>query len=309
MKEVFISCGAYEGLYCCIQGHVEAGDEVLIVEPFFECYEPMVRAAGGKAVFIPLRPTKCPWDAENWKLDEAELASSFNARTKILLISTPTNPLGKVFSREELQTIAELCIKWNVLCISDEVYEWLVIPPSKHVRICTLPGMWERTLTIGSAGKAFGVTGWKTGWTYGPSNLMRNVYIVHRNCMYSHCTPIQEAIARLIEETTSLLGTPDCFFSKYPAMIERKRDYAMRVFKRVDLKVVKPHGAYFLLADYTATLHRCNLEEENDTYKDFRYTKWMVKHAGVQFLPATAFFSNKNKKLGENFVRACIMKV
>lgn len=156
----------------------------------------------------------------DYVLDDAELEGLFNEKTKMIILNTPNNPLGKVYNRfdsnhfisyqliyfrlihdfffykrlncrEELTKIANLCKKHNVLCVSDEVYEWMIYDDNEHIRICTLPGMWERTITIGSAGKTFSVTGWKTGWAYGPANLMLNLQMVHQNCVYTCPTPIQ----------------------------------------------------------------------------------------------------------------------
>lgn len=129
--------------------------------------------------------------SKDYVLDDAELEGVFNSKTKMIVVNQPNNPSGKIYDREELTKIANLCKKYNVICVTDEVYEWLVYDDNEHIRMCSLPGMWERTITISSAGKSLAITGWKTGWVYGPANLVSRVQVIHHLCIRNVCTPLQ----------------------------------------------------------------------------------------------------------------------
>jgi kynurenine---oxoglutarate transaminase / cysteine-S-conjugate beta-lyase / glutamine---phenylpyruvate transaminase len=269
----------------------------------------MIRSAGGIVKSIALKPSKSGVvSSADWKFDPTEFEKLFTNKTKALILNTPHNPLGKVYDMNELQMIADLCKKWNVLVISDEVYEHMVFAPKKHIRINTLPDMWERTITIGSAGKTFSATGWKIGWSYGPANLLRNLQMVHQNSVYTCATPLQEALAIAFELELSRIDSPESFFNSIKTELVEKRDYMAKILTETGFEVTLPEAGYFMIANWSKLSDKVDLSSETDKYKDYRFTKWMTKNISLQGIPPSAFYTTPNKHLGEDFVRYCYIK-
>ncbi|XKL68025.1 hypothetical protein PGB90_003516 [Kerria lacca] len=311
--EILITCGAYEAIHSAISGLIDTGDEVVIMEPYYDCYEPIVRLFGGIPRFIALKnidvnSEKDAFSSKSWQLNRNELENIFNEKTKLIILNTPHNPTGKVFIREELEMIGNLCKKYNVVCLSDEVYEWLVYKPAVHVRIASLPGMWERTLTIGSAGKTFSVTGWKCGWLYGPDYLIKNASIAHQNNIYTYCTPIQEALAICFEKEIPKLDSPDCYFQNLSIKLLPKRDAFMKTLINTGFKPTIPDAGYFVVADWSKQSSKIDLSSEKDVEEDYKFAKWMTKNVKLLGIPPSAFYSKEHKNLASHLIRFCFFK-
>lgn len=311
MKEILITTGAYGALFCTFQAFIEEGDEVIIIEPFYDCYKPMTLMAGGVPKYVSLKPKysdqKEPSSAD-WVFDEDELKAAFTEKTKAIVVNNPHNPLGKIYTKDELQMIADLCKKHNVLCISDEVYEWLQYGDAKHIRIGTLPGMWDRTVTIGSAGKTFSVTGWKIGWAMGAPHLVTHLSTVWQNCCFHSNTPAAEAVANAFEKEFSIFDSVDCYFKALPKELQAKRDAMIPILKDIGMKPIVPDGGYFMVADISGMDPTFGADEFPNNIRDERLVKWMTVHKKVATIPCSAFFSNANKELGSNYVRFCFCK-
>ena len=303
LTEIVVTVGATEGIFATVQALVNPGDEVILIEPFYDSYPAVVTMAGGVAVYVPLRAPAGAISASEWRLDLDELAAAFSPRTKLLILNTPLNPLGKVYTLDELSAIAALAQQHDTVVLSDEVYEWMVYPtaarPVEHVRIATLPGMWERTITLGSAGKTFSVTGWKIGWAIAPRPLAHALTMAHQWIPFAVATPLQEAVAVALEQAQAR-----DYFTELRTMYHAKRDLLLNALDDVGLTPMTPDGSYFIVVD-TSTLP---VQAAAGERRDVAVCRWFTRAIGVAAIPPSPFYSAAHQHLTDNLARFTFCK-
>jgi aspartate/methionine/tyrosine aminotransferase len=269
-REVTVTSGATEAIFDAVQALVGPGDEIVVFEPFYDSYLPSAIMANASLRVVTLRPP-------DWSFDPEEAAAAFGPRTRLLLLNTPHNPTGKVFTAEELATLAELCQQWNVVALTDEVYERIVFDDAEHLPLATLPGMWERTLTINSTGKTFSMTGWKVGYAIGPDRLTAPLRAVHQFVTFASATPFQEAMAVALERAPEL-----GYYTELSRDYHQRRDALRTVLDGASLPTLPVGGAYFLMSDIS------HLGFETDV----EFCRWLTAEIGVAAVPPSAFYLN-----------------
>ena len=283
-RGVIVTAGATEGIFAAVLGLVDPGDEVIVIEPFYDSYVPNILMANAVPVFVPLHPP-------TWTFDSDELRAAFNSKTRAIILNSPQNPTGRVYTREELTLIAELCIEHNVTVISDEVYEHLIFDNAQHIPIATLPGMFERTVTVSSAGKLFSATGWKIGWVYGHPDLIEGVARAHQFITFAVHHPTQEAIAYA-------LNLPDSYFIGFQRMYTEKRDLMLSALNEGGFTCAAPAGTYFLMANYSNIFDGTPME----------CTRYLITEIGVASIPPESFYSQQHAHIGHGYVRFAFCK-
>ena len=267
-SEITVGSGATEMLHDAVMATINPGDEVIVFEPAYDAYAPDVAMAGGVVRAVPLAPP-------DWRFDPQRLAAAFGPRTRALILNTPHNPTGKVFARAELEVIADLCRRHDALVISDEVYSEILFDGAAHVPIATLPEMFERTITIGSMGKTFSVTGWKVGWTIAPAPLTAAVRAVHQFVTFTNAAPFQEALADALPAAAA-----HGYYPQLRADYARRRDLLARVLRDAGLEPLPIGGAYFLLTDIAPLGYT----------SDADFCRKLVTEFGVAAIPTSVFY-------------------
>ena len=271
--QITVCCGSTEAMISTLLAVCNKGDEVVIFEPFYENYGPDAVLSGAKPVFVKLRPPKSGND--EWTFDERELRAAFHGQTKAIILNTPNNPTGKVFTRSELELIRDLCVEFNVLAITDEIYEHILYDGTQHISMASLEGMSERTVTINGLSKSYSVTGWRVGWAVGPSAVTNAIRKVHDFLTVGAPAPLQEAGA-------AALGLPRAYYENLANGYSARRDRLMPALTEAGFRCFRPRGAYYVMTDISAF----------GFADDVAFTKYLVKEIGVAAVPGSSFYND-----------------
>jgi aspartate/methionine/tyrosine aminotransferase len=271
--QITVCCGSTEAMISTLLAVCNKGDEVVIFEPFYENYGPDSVLSGAKPVFVKLRP---PVTADGeWTFDERELRAAFHHQTKAIILNTPNNPTGKVFTRRELELIRDLCVEFNVLAITDEIYEHILYDGTQHISMASLEGMSERTVTINGLSKSYSVTGWRVGWAVGPAAITNAIRKVHDFLTVGAPAPLQEAGA-------AALGLPRAYYENLANGYCARRDRLIPALEEAGFRCFRPRGAYYVMTDISAF----GFDD------DVAFTKYLVKEIGVAAVPGSSFYND-----------------
>lgn len=274
-SEIVVTCGGTEAMMCAMMTICNPGDKVMIFSPFYENYGADTILTGAEPIYIPLVPP-------NYDFDINLIEEGFKRGAKAIIICNPSNPCGKVFSREELMSIGELAIKYDAFVITDEVYEHMVYKPLKHTPMASLPGMYEHTITCNSLSKTYSITGWRLGYLIGPKEVVEGAKKVHDFLTVGAASPLQEA-------ATVGLKFDDSYYEELLQTYADKREYFLKGLDEVGLEHNVPQGTYFVMVDISKFLEL----EQFKGYTDLEFCEWMIKNIGVAAVPGSSFFKEE----------------
>jgi aspartate/methionine/tyrosine aminotransferase len=281
-REITVCCGSTEAMISSLMAIVNSGEEVIVFEPFYENYGPDTILCDAKPRFITLHEP-------DWHFDEQELTRAFTNKTKAIIINTPNNPTGKVFSREELQFIADLCLKWGVIAVTDEIYEHILYDGAQHISIASLPGMRDQTITINSISKTYSLTGWRVGWAIAPASVTASIRKVHDFLTVGAPHPLQEAAAIALRIDRG-------YYENLAKEYQERRNFFLPVLKDAGFGVFPPCGAYYIMTDISPFRFS----------DDVKFAMYLVEKWGVATVPGSSFYSRPS--LGATKIRFCFPK-
>jgi len=278
-REVTICCGSTEAMMSTMMAIINPGDEIVVFEPFYENYGPDAILSGATPRFVKLHPP-------DWTYDEAELQAAFGPHTKAIILNTPNNPTGKVFTRAELEFIRDLCARWNAYCITDEIYEHILYDGAEHISMARIDGMRERTIVINGMSKTYSVTGWRVGWALAPPEATAAIRKVHDFLTVGAAAPLQQAGA-------IALKSPQTYYDKLAADYTVRRARLLRILETAGFTVFKPRGAYYIMTDVGHFADPDARRFPADT-RDVRFAKYLVEEIGVAVVPGSSFYNDGN---------------
>jgi aspartate/methionine/tyrosine aminotransferase len=267
-REITICCGSTEAMMSTMLAIINPGDEIVVFEPFYENYGPDAILSGATPRFVKLSPP-------DWTYDEAELAAAFGPRTKAIILNTPNNPTGKVFTRAELEFIRDLCVRWNAYCITDEIYEHILYDGAEHISMARIDGMRDRTIVINGMSKTYSVTGWRVGWAIAPPEPTSAIRKVHDFLTVGAAAPLQQAGA-------IALKSPQSYYDKLAADYTVRRERLLKILTSAGFTVFKPHGAYYIMTDISGF----------GFPDDVAFAKFLVEKVGVAVVPGSSFYND-----------------
>ncbi len=280
--EITVACGATEAMMDVLMAVINPGDEVIVFEPFYENYGPDTVISGATPRYVRL-------NYPDWTFDETELESRFNERTKAIIINTPNNPTGKVFSTEELKCIARLCQKWDVLAVTDEIYEHIIYDGARHVSMITIDGMRERTVVIGSMSKTYSVTGWRVRYSIAPPRIADAIRKMHDFISVGAAAPLQEA-------GVIAMGLPDRYYDELASAYQKRRDRLIQILDSSGFDPIVPEGAYYVMSDISGWAYPDDIE----------FCRFLVTEVGVAAVPGSSFF--RDPAAGKDLIRFTFCK-
>lgn len=284
--DITVTCGSTEAMIASLKAIINPDDEIIIFEPFYENYGPDVILSGATPKFISLK-------APDWNFDMDELTSLFNEKTKAIIINTPNNPTGKVFTYSELRAIADLCVKWDVIAITDEIYEHIVYDGKKHISMASLEGMCSRTITINSISKTYAVTGWRVGWAIADSKITKRIRKVHDFFTVGAPTPFQHAAAKA-------LSLDEGYYSGLVNHYDQAKNFLIEVLVNFGFQPITPSGAYYIMTDISSLKQKFSLGSDVD------FTRELLNLTKVASVPGSSFFHHSGD--GANYIRFTFCK-
>jgi aminotransferase len=275
--EITICCGSTEAMMASMMAIINPGDEIVVFEPFYENYGPDAILSGATPRFVKLQPP-------DWTYDEGELAAAFGPYTKAIILNTPNNPTGKVFSRAELEFIRDLCVRWNAFCITDEIYEHILYDGNEHISMARIDGMRDRTIVINGMSKTYSVTGWRVGWALAAPEATQSIRKVHDFLTVGAAAPLQQAGALALK-------LPQTYYDNLAATYAKKRQRLLTILESAGFIVYKPGGAYYIMTDTSRLKLPAQYRSATES-SDVSFARYLVEQIGVACVPGSSFYND-----------------